>query len=357
MQLRIGVDAWNLRGDRRGSGRYVREILRRWVSWPKRVDVTLLVPERIPLIVRDMYQREAGAPGLLVKNRGAVNELGLNAVWYPWNGMSWIAPCTSVATLHDASLFAMPPEDDAIALREQRPFRTAAEHAQRIVTDSQFAKGDLIRYLQLDPAIVEVIHLGVDPEKFNRKIGALQTDTPPKYVLFVGEPEQRKGLATLLAAMALLPGEMRAITQLVIAGSTGRYPMPATPEGVSLQNLGHVEDEHLAKLYGNAGVFVYPSEYEGFGLPVLEAMACGTPVVASDIPSVREAGGDAAVYVRARDPAALADAIVRVFTDPRLADELREKGARRTQNMTWETVAEETLAVLSRAAGERSAGG
>ncbi|HEV2037469.1 MAG TPA: glycosyltransferase, partial [Candidatus Eremiobacteraceae bacterium] len=262
MPLHIGVDAWNLTGDRRGIGRYVREIVFRWAQWqPDRLQLTLLVPERAAWFARRRYVKELEVADLPVRHRGAARTL--DAVWYPWNGMSWVAGVTSVATLHDASLFAVPPRDARVAEKEQRPLRVAAALATWIITVSEFSKNELLHYLPLNPARVDVIHLGV------KEVFTLARGGPPEpdaYVLFVGEPELRKGVATLMEAMALLPSAMREATELVIAGASGQYPLPPTPDSVRLRNVGWVDDEALASLYAGARAFIYPSQYEGFGL-------------------------------------------------------------------------------------------
>ena len=350
MPLHVGVDAWNLTGDRRGIGRYVREIVRRWASWPPdAVRLTLLVPERAAWIARRRYLRELDGADIPIRHRGAARTV--DAVWYPWNGMSWVAGVTSVATLHDASLFAVPPKDERVAEKEQRPLRVAAALARWIITDSQFSKEELLRHLPLDPARIEVIPLGVKDSFMHRPREPRNESTRP-YVLFVGEPEERKGLSTLAAAMALLPKTMRSGTDLVIAGASGRYPVPHVPDDVGVRNVGWVEDQTLAALYAGAAAFVYPSEYEGFGLPMIEAMASGAPVIATDAPGLREAGADAAEYVRPGAPQELARAIEAVLADPARANDLRERGLARTKDLTWERTARRTLDVISRAVGE-----
>lgn len=348
MLLRVGIDAWNLVGDRRGSGRYVREIVNRWSGWRSRdLHFSLLVPERISWLARTRYLRELDVVSFPVRHRSAARTL--DVVWYPWNGMSWIAPVTSVSTLHDASLFSLPPRDPAEREREQRPFRLAAEHAARIITSSHFSKEELIRHLQLAPDRIDVIHLGVK-ELFRQAQRADGSRTQPRYVLFVGEPEERKGLVTLVRAMELLPPALGATTELVMVGASGHYSVPAAPSSVRMRNLGWVDDQTLARLYANAAALVYPSRYEGFGLPVVEAMAAGTPVIASDTPSLREAGADAARYVTPSDARALATAIGEVLSSEVLALDLRQRGFARIKTLTWESTARQILRVLERAA-------
>jgi glycosyltransferase involved in cell wall biosynthesis len=337
--LRIGVDAWNLPHDRRGLGRYVREVLRIWTSQPQpQIQVVLLVPEWPWPWVRRTYQRACGYD-LPIAVRGA--ERLCSVVWYPWNGASWIARSPMVATLHDASVFALPQPGPA-AHREQRPFVTAARHARRIITDSFFSKSELVRHLGLDADRVEVVGLGVG-EAFYQAAAPRPADRT--YVLFVGEPEARKGLDVLLQAMTLLPAQAARL-EVIVAGASGAYPLPNAPPSVCLRNLGWVSDEELARLYAGSLALVYPSRYEGFGLPVLEAMAAGAPVIAADIPSLRETAGSAAIFVPPGDGAAIAAALVRLLSQPDLAAELRARGRRHAAAYTWRRTAEGVLTVL-----------
>lgn len=341
MPLHVGVDAWNLTGDRRGIGRYVREIVRRWASaYSDAVRVSLLVPERAAWFARKRYLKELDGINLPVRHRAAARTL--DAVFYPWNGMSWVAGVTSVATLHDASVFTVPPQDEQVREREQRPFRVAAALARRIITDSQFSKAELIRHLPVDAGAIDVIHLGVKDVFIRTR--AIPAGRP--YVLFVGEPEERKGVATLLRAMELLPVRLREQTELVIAGASGQYPLPSAPPSVRMRNEGWVDDEALARLYAGAAALVYPSVYEGFGLPMIEAMASGTPVIASDTPSLREAGADGPHYVRPADVGELSAAIAAVLTQPEMAQRLGERGLARARELSWDSTARKTLAVL-----------
>jgi alpha-1,3-rhamnosyl/mannosyltransferase len=343
MPLRVGVDAWNLVGDQRGIGRYVRQIVQRWAAWPNRVSVVLLVPERGVWFVRSRYLRSLGDVELDVRHRSSARTM--DVVWYPWNGMSWIATGLCIATLHDASLFSLPPADAHVREREQRPFRVAAKLARRILTNSEFSKRELVRYLELDPQRVDVVHLGVDERFFiaGKERERLAPKAGSPYLLFVGEPEERKGLGTVFAAMTSLPDALRSSIELVIAGATGEYPLPAVPPSIRVDNRGWVDDAELASLYAGASALVYVSKYEGFGLPIVEAMAAGTPVIAGDAPGPREAGSGAALYVPPEDPVALSEAISRVLGDAELRVRMQELGARRARELSWDTTALRTI--------------
>lgn len=347
--LRIGIDAWNLLGDRRGIGRYTRALIREWTTnFADQVELTLLVPESPAWWHAARYRYEAGGRKLRVRHRTAVHRARFDVLWFPWNGLSWSAPGPKVAVLHDASLFALPlPATERE--RELRPFRRAVSEGAHIITDSHYTRQELMKYLGLSSDSIDVVPLGVDlpPERTDPRIQPPPALDRP-YLLFVGEFEARKGIDVLTDALALLPEKLRCETALVLAGETrGVQPAPVPAMKTSL--LGHVDDEMLAELYRGAAAFVYPSRYEGFGLPVLEAMAHGVPVIASDATGIPEAGGDAARYFRSGEPVELAAAIRDVLTDGTLADRLRQRGKERAAAMSWANTARRTLEILRQA--------
>lgn len=362
MGLHIGVDAWNLADDRRGIGRYVRMILRCWSRMNrKRIRSTLVIPEQFTWFEKRRYLKTLDFDPPAVRYRGSVDRCGYDALWFPWNGLSWTAKGTKIATVHDGFFFAWPPKDPDIAAREQRPVRAAAREAAQIITDSFFSKAELMRFLGLPPDRIDVVHLGVDEALLNERHEPARFENASRYVLFVGELESRKGIDTLLEAVSRLPEAMRDDLVVAIAGRLSErpdlhgQPVPPHPDGVRIELLGHVSDERLRSLYTGAAAFIFPSRYEGFGLPVLEAMACGTPVIASDAASIPEAGGDAAAYFPVGDAAALAHTMEQVFTDRDFAGKLRDAGLRRAMSMSWDTTAERTLQVFERVVARQKA--
>jgi glycosyltransferase involved in cell wall biosynthesis len=252
-------------------------------------------------------------------------------LWFPFNGPSWTEfSLPAVATLHDASTFVLPGFDDTA----RATFRLAAERCRQIVTDSEFSKIELMRELHLPESRVTAIPLGVGAP-LPEKAVELPAGASGRFALFVGENDPRKGLDTLRQASDRLVAGGLTIP-LVIAGKNSP--------------LGHVDDATLAALYRACALFVYPSAYEGFGLPVLEAMNYGAPVVASSAAAIPEAGGDAPLYVPPGDAAALAEALKRVWNDRELAAQMRERGYARVREMSWRHTAERTLEVLESAA-------
>jgi glycosyltransferase involved in cell wall biosynthesis len=344
--IRLGVDAINLLHDRRGIGRYARALLSRWVARaPDRVRLTLLVPHLFPGFVRSRLHAQVGAD-VSVERRSRAGSLGLDAVWYPWNGMTWVAPVRSIATVHDVWPFESPSHDTRRRRSEQDPFRATAREAALILADSDFTKSQIVRHLAAPDDKIRVVHLGTDIPPAFAEADPAHIDGVRRYVLFVGEVEGRKNVAALAAAFGMLPPDLRRDTALVVAGRATHLPGREAAGDTIVKLEGEVSDERLASLYRGAAAFVFPSTYEGFGLPVLEAMAYGAPVIASDAASIPEAGGDAALYFAPADPGALATQISRVLSDHALAADLRARGLRRAATMSWDLCAEKTLATI-----------
>ena len=363
--LHVGVDALNLLHDRRGIWRYANALLRRFMRMDsERLRVTLLVPHALPRLVARPLARALDCDDVVVRRRRDAAGLGLHIVWYPWNGMTWVSPCRNVATVHDVWPFASPAEDLRKRRSEQTPFRTTAAHTKVIITDSQFSKTEIVKYLAVSPQHIRVVALGVDPVPADSG-QPLLLDGASRYVLFVGESEPRKDLTTLQDAMMKLPDALRMTTGFVIAGAPRatsstrgrvdyqRYEGKQSTvlrfelvDGVPTLVTGTVGDELLHELYGGAAAFVFPSRYEGFGLPVLEAMAHGAPVLASNAASIPEVAGDAALYFPAGNAGALAHELTQILSDRILDARLRTAGQSRAATFTWDRCAEETLGIF-----------
>jgi len=340
--IAVGVDAWNLTGDHRGIGRYVRAILTQWrTAFADRVSVTLVVPEWHTWTVAGRYGAEAGAV-YPVRSRHLHNRCALDVLWFPFNGPSWDGfSLPSVATLHDASPFVRPEYTES----DRATFRRAARRCGTIITDSEFSKTELVRELHLEPQRVEAIPLGIGTPLPARPV-TLDVAALGRFALFVGENDPRKGLDTLIEALTRLQGAGISIPLVVAGTSTLRSRALLEGARCRLHALGHVDDPTLAALYRACAVSVYPSHYEGFGLPVLEAMACGVPLVATTggaLPEVVGPSGQAGLLVPPGDPPALAAGIERLLGDAGLRARLGAAGrARVLQRFTWHRSAELT---------------
>lgn len=219
-----------------------------------------------------------------------------------------------------------------------------------VITVSQFMKGEIVQGgVPLDK--VAVIYEGIDATRFssNGKEGT-GPDLPQPYILFLSDLHPYKNGDKLIRAFAKLKADWAIPHSLVMVGRSfggcadelGRLAEELDVQD-SVLFTGPVAYESLARVYGNADVFVHPSSFESFGLPVLEAMSCGTPVIGSDRTSLPEIVGDAGLTVDPEDVDAMADSIRRVITEPTLAEELRQKGLERARTFTWEAAARETV--------------
>lgn len=229
--------------------------------------------------------------------------------------------------------------------------------ATRIIADSHNTRQDIVRFSAYDARRIAVVPLGVDPrftprspeeKKAVRCRHGLPTDIP--IVLHVGHCHERKNVEALLHALALLrqKGEAPEVRLLQVGGRfTSKQRALIEELGLAdvVIQVPYIPHSALPAIYNLANVFVFPSFYEGFGMPPLEAMACGTPVVCSNASSLPEVVGDAALTVSPDDYEGMAEAIARLLKDPALADELRKRGLDRARQFTWERTARETLAV------------
>lgn len=271
----------------------------------------------------------------------------------------WFDRCRGrlVATVHDLS-FRRVPWTMRDSTREDlaRHFERTVTRAARVLTDSETVLGELLESGLADPQRTHAVHLGPGPVAADDAT-PVPAGTPARYVLHVGTLEPRKNLPTLLAAWRRLRERGAVPPPLVFCGRFGwkteelqRHVTAAAAEGW-LHHFGYLGDGEVAALYRGATVVALPSIYEGFGLPAVEAMYAGAPLVMSDIPVLREVGGDAALYVPPDDAGAWADALERLLGDPDLRRELARRGRERRHAFDWHRTAEGTVAVWKAAAG------
>jgi glycosyltransferase involved in cell wall biosynthesis len=267
-------------------------------------------------------------------------------------------PCPAVATIHDVIYLACPQDLSSFAgrLYYRVMMNACSRLATRIITDSEYSKSEIVRYLRADPAKIEVIYPGVDPG-FHRVTDPARLDAVRSrygidrdYILCVGIYKPRKNHAGLLRAFQrLLESGSRA--QLVIAGPMAEGEPALRRLAVELGVAKHVvftgfvDESDLCALYSAATVYACPSFYEGFGFTVLEAMACGTPVVCLSATSLPEVAGTAALYSDPRDPEQMASQLRRVFSDAALRNALIEQGRENLRRFNWADTARQTLAV------------
>jgi alpha-1,3-rhamnosyl/mannosyltransferase len=276
--------------------------------------------------------------------------------------LSW-ARGKLVATIHDLGFRVVPDTLSAATRRDlETHFAPTLERATRFITPSEAVRAELIA-LGLAPDRVRAIHHGAGQLESLAGAAAAPTGEPP-FALFVGTLEPRKGLPTLLEAwrVARAERESERVPRLRLVGRWGwgtdalrAACAKAAAEGW-LEVLGYVTAERLALLYRQASFVVLPSLYEGFGLPLLESMHAGTPLLASDLPVTREVAGPAAIYAPAGDIAAWAAAILRLSASPEERARLAAEGTRRARGFSWQRAARETVEVLLAANGDARGG-
>lgn len=346
----LGVEGTYLPRDRRGMGRYVRNILGAW----KRAGIA----HRVVLLARSarhLPALQAEMPGWTC---AAANQAPpLDACWFPWNRIDWEPGCPKVVTVHDVASFApgVPPDPD-----DQGRLRNAAARADRIVTVSEFSRSEIARHLAVPAERIVPVLEGVEPEftpePRQPRAAFLEERTGGRpYALFVGNDEPRKGLRLLLEAFASVRDRVPHV--LVLSGSPparpgllARWTGTGSPLEAPLRALGDrvlwaggPDDETLRDYYRHCDLFVCPSLYEGFGLPLLEAMACGAPTAAARRASLPEVGADAPCWFDPEDPDDFARVLLEALADP---EPLRGRGLERARELRWEATAARILEIL-----------
>ncbi len=359
--MRVGINAALLAS----GGGYRQTGVSRYISELSRALGPLLAPGDDLCLLKPALPAVGERPALRIPWEQAVLPIQaqlqrLDVLHGPLHVLPWLDGVPGVITIHDLAFVHFPER----VPRSRRLYLTAGtrrsvRHARRIIAISMSTADDLRRWMGLPAQKIEVIPLA-PPEAVQQISGdrliAFQRDkgvTNP-YVLCVGTLEPRKNLPRLLHAFSAIADEVP--HQLVLVGPEGwlTAELHATLADLRLGDrvrlTGFVEDRDLGAWYSGADLFVFPSLYEGFGLPPLEAMRCGAPVVTSNVSSLPEVVGDAAVTVDPLDVPALASAMRVMLKDRGRADELRARGLARAAEFSWARTARETLAVYRDAA-------
>jgi glycosyltransferase involved in cell wall biosynthesis len=376
--MRILIDATPLQtGHReRGVGTYTRELLRallaldadhqyRLLVHPQAAALTDLepLPRNVSLVslprpalgrLSGFASHQIALPALLAGQRADLFHSPGFVAAFSVPGVPWRCPLPLVVTLHDFIPLHVPAlfNDKAINRWWYGQQMRLARRARRLICVSHATRQDALRFMRADPERCTVVYEGVDRQVFYPETPPQPADPP--YVLFVGGDFANKNRPAALAAFALLTQSTNLPHHLVLVGrdATSEEELLRRYPGLDLsrvRRLEQVSQAELARLYRQAALFLFPSTCEGFGLPVLEAMASGAPVVTSTASSLPEVAGQAALLVDPHDPHALAAAMIRVLTDPALHGRLRAAGLARAAQFTWQAAAQQTLAVYRQA--------
>lgn len=335
MRTRIGIDARLIRAY--GIGSYIRGLLHglaaldggeEYVVFASS-DARALIPPSMELVPTEIAPHTLGEPWRIGR---LLDRARLDLVHAP----HFNVPATGlplVVTLYDAIPFHYRLRNPIAFAYIAFMMQTAVRRADRLLAISHAAKRDVVDAVDCDPERIQVIHIGVD-EMFFRD-GPPATDLG-RYFLFVGRPVGYKNVEVLLDALQLARRTDPSL-RVVLAG--GRHESRGL-DGVIVP--GYVEEERLLELYRGAIAVVMPSLMEGFGLPPLEGMALGTPAITSNAPALLEVTGDAALHFDATSAGQLAEAMLRLATDPVLRSELAARGRERVRAFAWRRCAEET---------------
>ncbi|MCL4459346.1 MAG: glycosyltransferase family 4 protein [Chloroflexi bacterium] len=382
--MRIGLNAYFWRQPLTGSGQYTRNLLRALSRIDQFNDYIIFHPadggDLGPLPANFRRYQVGGLLSWLpedplkvwleqVSLPIAAYQAGLTLVHYPYLAAPLLSTCKVVVTIHDLIPLLLPFYRGRTAVRLYTQLVSlAAKRVAMVIADSECSKADIQRLLGIPAERIRVIYLAAD-ECF-RPVDAADEAARLRqkyhldgdFFLYVGGFDYRKNVNRLIESFAALKRWNGREDKLVLVGQIGTestlFPDPRLAVrhfGLEdrVQLLGLVPEEDMPALYAAATALIYPSLYEGFGLPPLEAMACGTPVICSSASSLPEIVGEAALMVDPTDTAALTQAMRAILSDSELRTSLRRRGLERASLFSWEKTARQTLAVYEEVGQER----
>jgi glycosyltransferase involved in cell wall biosynthesis len=355
--VRIGIDARKLHDF--GIGTYIRNLLRELARLDQSTEFVLLCRPEDVAVVRELGENfrpvieRAGNYSIAEQFKVplALRREGVTLFHAPHYVLPPLVHCRSVVTIHDCIHLMFPQYlPNRLAVHYARgSMARAAKHATRVLTVSESSKTDIMRFFGTDPSKIDVIYnafderFGIEPREEDVVRVRERYQLHDEFVLYAGNVKPHKNLERLIDAFHLVRSRGLDHLKLVMIGddiskyASLRRAVHHYQLHKYVRFLGYLPEETLAVMYRLAGVFVFPSLYEGFGLPPLEAMISGTPVVTSNVSSLPEVAGDAAQLVDPYDPEAIADGIYRVLTDVDLRRDLRRKGLVRARQFSWES--------------------
>ncbi len=368
--MRIGIDARKLHDF--GIGTYIRNLLRQLARLDRQTEFVVLCRPDDREGLSSLGENFRPVPETS-KNYSISEQIRIPLALMreqvtlfhaPHYVLPPLVPCRSVVTIHDCIHLMFPqylPSRFALAYA-RTSIELAARRATRIMTVSESSKRDILRFVDVKPDKIDVIYnafderFGVEPREEDVVRVRERYQLHDEFVLYAGNVKPHKNLERLIEAFDLVRKRGLDHLRLVLIGDeiskyAGlRRAVHQHQLHKYVRFLGYLPEETLAVMYRLAGIFVFPSLYEGFGLPPLEAMASGTPVVTSNVSSLPEVAGDAAVLVDPYLPQAIADGIHTVLTDETLRRSLRQKGLARAAQFSWEQSVRRVLDIYRDAA-------
>lgn len=360
----IGIDASRaVRAAKTGTERYSFEIINHLIKGDRKNQYALYAPHP----PKEPFPEQANVVWKIIPHRRLWSQVYLanelrksppDVLFVPSHVVPLISSVPSVVTVHDLAYRYFPEYYPRIA-RQYISFSTSVSvsKARRIITPSLSTKKDILKSFRFPENRIDVIPHGYDKALFRPDTKADQPPLHAPYVLFIGRIEQKKNLTLLVDSFSLLAKEKPDI-QLVLAGKLG-FGYEKIQDKIStlapsirqrIIQTGYLPEYDLVRYLKHAKLFSFPSQYEGFGLPVLEAMAIGTPVVCSNTSSLPEVAGAGAVLLPPENPLSWAAAFSRILNQPTYAKEIVTAGLKQASNFSWEKAAEQTLETITNAA-------
>jgi len=380
--MHLAINAYFWQRPFTGSGQYTRQLVYHLNRHVSDLEITLIYPqaagdgamEDVPpsVNIKTVPMRAGHIGKVLFEQRGfpqACADVGATIAHVPYWGAPLRSPVPLVVTVHDLTTVTVPDYRRGVKTKLYNALVTAsAQGADHIITDSFASKLDIVEQFGVDEQGVTAVYLAAE-ERFKPAQGEdsllematlRKYDLPEFYILYLGGYALHKNVMTLLHAYSYVAKSQGDDFPLVLAGKKPE-PSPTVPdydayiEKLGLTNqihwIGFVDEREKPLLYRSAELFVFPSRHEGFGLPPLEAMACGTPVITTDADSLPEVVGDAAYTINPDNFREMGGSMIALLTEPETADELRQRGLKQAAKFSWEKTATETLMVYMRVAG------
>ncbi len=359
----IALNGWFLRSPATGTGQYLQELIRalRPLAEACGIQLALVAPQpdsgTRAAIARP---RLGGKPGKVEFEHltfpRAARRLGARVLHVPHFGPPLRPPLPTIVTIHDLIPIVLPEYRGSLAVRAYTRLAAAGARAARIIlADSESSRRDIITHLGIPPERVKVVYLAAASRyapASDEQVARVRAkyDLPERYVLYLGGFDVRKNVPMIVHAFSALPQEQADGWRLVIAGQLPEansvfFPDPRRNAGPAVRFIGQVEEADKPALYAAAGAFVYPSLYEGFGLPPLEAMACGAPVLSSRTSSLPEVVGEAGLLLNPREIGEWVSGLNAVLGDRALRANLRARGLAQASRFSWDRTARSTLDV------------
>ena len=364
--MKVALNAWFADQPATGSGQYTVRLLQALRTLAPESEFVPVAPRKASPARRvlgenlhKVWFEQAGFPR-------AVRRIGADVAHVPYWGGPLRCAAPVVVTIHDLIPLLLPAyRGDWRVQAYMRLVAASARRAAVVLTDSEASRRDILAHLRVSPERVRTVYLAADEAYRPQPPAAVEAvrqrlGLPPRYVLYLGGFDARKNLQGVFAAFARVAARVPD-ARLVVAGRLPARDTPFTPDPRRLAREAGVEDRTVfagwvdeadkPALYAGADVFLFPSRYEGFGLPPLEAMACGTPVIASDAASLPEIVGDAGLLYQPDDWAGMGEGLLAILTDAAMRAALAEKALAQARKFSWARTAEETLRAYESALG------